>query len=172
MGRKSAITRLDPRIREAVDGAIREGRATIEDIVGLIREMGGQASASSVGRYKQNAEAQMARYREAQEIARVWVGKLQADPEGDVGRLLAEMLRTTAFQTLGGMEAGAPQDVMFLAKALKDLASADKLTAERILKVRREMAQEAAEKAATVAKAKGLTRETVEELRRELLGLA
>lgn len=172
MGRKSSITRMDPRIREAVDAAIREGRATIADIVALIREMGGQASMSGVGRYKQQAEAQMARYREAQEVAKTWIGKLQADPEGDVGRLLAEMLRTTAFVTLGDLDAGSPQDVMFLAKALKDLASADKLTADRILLVRREAAKEAAEKVSSVGKAKGLSAETVEALRKEILGVA
>lgn len=172
MGRQSVIKKLDPRIREAVDAAIREGRATIDDIVALIRALGGDASKSAVGRYKQQAEAQFQRYREAQEVAKVWIGKLQADPEGDVGRLLAEMLRTTAFQTLGDMEAATPGDLMFLAKALKDLASADKLTAERILVVRREAAKEAAEKATTVAKAKGLSAETVAELRKEILGVA
>lgn len=173
MPRKSTIvTRMDPRIRAAVDAAIRDGRATIADIVALVDEMGGQVSKSAVGRYKQQAESQMQRYREAQEVARVWIGKLQADPEGDVGRLLAEMLRTTAFQTLGDIEAGSPQDVMFLAKALKDLASADKLTADRILLVRREAAKDAAEKVSSVGKAKGLSAETVAELRKEILGVA
>ena len=172
MPRKSNITQLPVGVREAVDAAIREGRATIADIVAMIRTMGGEASKSAVGRYKQQAESQMQRYREAQEVARVWVGKLQTDPEGDVGRLLAEMLRTTAFQTLGDLDAGTPQDVMFLAKALKDLASTDKLTAERILIVRREMAKEAAEKVATVGKSKGLSKTTVDELRKEILGVA
>lgn len=172
MGRKSTIQQLDPRIKTEVDSAIREGRATIDEIVAIVRSMGGDASRSSVGRYKQQAEAQMARYREAQEIAKVWIGKLQADPEGDVGRLLAEMLRTTAFSTLGDMEAATPEDLMFLAKALKDLASTDKLTADRILLVRREAAKEAAEKVASVGKAKGLSADTVAELRREILGVA
>lgn len=172
MGRQSAIRKLDPRIRDAVDTAIREGRATIEDVVAIIKAMGGDASRSAVGRYKQQAEAQMARYREAQEVAKVWIGKLQADPEGDVSRLLAEMLRTTAFSTLGDMDAASPQDLMFLGKALKDLASADKLTADRILLVRREAAREAADKMASVAKAKGLSADTVAELRREILGVA
>lgn len=172
MARKSSIVQMDPRIRAAVDAAIREGRATIADIVAIVDELGGVVSKSAVGRYKQQAEAQMARYREAQEVAKVWIGKLQADPEGDVGRLLAEMLRTTAFQTLGDIEAGSPQDVMFLAKALKDLASADKLTADRILLVRREAAKDAAEKVSSVGKAKGLSAETVEALRKEILGVA
>jgi len=146
VSRKSSISRLDPRIREAVDAAIREGRATIEDVVLLIRAMGADVSRSAVGRYKLRAEAQMQKYREAQEVAKVWIGKLQAEPDGDVGRLLAEMLRTTAYQTLGDLEAGTPQDVMFLAKALQSLASTDKLTADRILAVRRDVAKEAGKK--------------------------
>ncbi len=172
MARKSNITQLPVGVREAVDEAIREGRATIAEIVALIRSLGGDASKSAVGRYKQRAESAMARYREAQEVAKVWVGKLQTDPEGDVGRLLAEMLRTTAFQTLGDLDEGTPQDVMFLAKALKDLAGADKLTADRILAVRREAAKEAAEKVSAVGKSKGLSKATVDELRKEILGVS
>lgn len=172
MARKSSIQELDPRIREAVDQAIREGRATIDDIVALITQLGGEVSRSAVGRYKQRAENQMQKYREAQEVAKVWIGKLQADPEGDIGRLLAEMLRTVAFQSIGDMEAASPMDMMLLAKALKDMAGADKLTAERILKVRQDAAREAAEKVSAIGKAKGLSADTVAELRREILGVA
>lgn len=172
MGRQSAIKQLDPRIKSAVDSAIREDRATINDIVAIIRELGGDASRSAVGRYKQKAETQMARYREAQEVAKVWIGKLQTDPEGDVGRLLAEMLRTTAFQTIGDIDEATPQDIMFLGKALKDLASADTLTANRILVVRREAAKEAAVVAVKEAKGAGLSDEAAEMIRKKILGVA
>lgn len=171
MSRKSSIKQLDQRIKAAVDAAIREDRATIDDIVDIIRGMGGEISRSAVGRYKQNAEAQMLRYREAQEVAKVWIGKLQTDPEGDVGRLLAEMLRTTAFSTLGDMEAASPQDLMFLGKALKDLASADKLTADRILVVRREATKEAAAVAAKEARGAGLSDEAADMIRKKILGV-
>lgn len=172
MPRKSSIKQLDPRIKSAVDSAIREDRATIDDIVAIIRELGGDASRSAVGRYKAKAEAQMARYREAQEVAKVWIGKLQTDPEGDVGRLLAEMLRTTAFQTMGDIDEATPQDIMFLGKALKDLASADKLTADRIMVVRREAAKEAAAVAVKEAKGAGLSDEAADVIRKKILGLA
>lgn len=168
-GRKNTVVTLDPRIRESVDSAIREGRATIDEIVAIIHAMGGEASRSAVGRYKQQAESQMQKYREAQEIAKVWIGKLATDPEGDVGRLLSEMLRTAAFQTMGDMEAAAPMDLMLLAKALKDLAGADKLTAERILKVRQEATKEAAAVAVKEAKGAGLSDEAAEAIRRKIL---
>lgn len=171
MAGKSSIKQLDPQIKAAVDEAIRENRHTIDDIVALIVEMGGEASRSSVGRYKLKAEEQMQKYREAQEVAKVWVGKLQQDPEGDIGRLLGEMLRTVAFQTIGDMDAGSSMDIMLLAKALKDMAGADKLTAERILKVREDATREAAEKVTAMAKTKGLTADTVAALRAEILGV-
>lgn len=172
MAGKSSIAKLDPRVKEAVDTAIREGRATIDDIVALVRELGADASRSAIGRYKRNAESMMSRYREAQEVAKVWIGKLQTDPEGDVGRLLAEMLRTTAFQTLGDIDEASPQDLMFLGKALKDLASAEKLTAERILKVRQEAAKDAAAVAVKEAKGAGLSDDAAELIRRKILGVA
>lgn len=176
MARKSSITRLDPRIRSAVDDAIRDGRATIEEIVFIIRDMGGEISKSAVGRYKQNAEAQMARYRDVQEVAKVWVGKLQANPEGDVGRMLSEILKTIAAQTMGQIDASDPQSLMFLAKALKDLASTDKLTADRILMVRREAAKEAADKVKTVegevkAGRQKLDLDTLKRIREEIYGI-
>lgn len=172
MKSKSTITRLDPRIRGAVDEAIREGRATVDEIVDLIKQLGGDVSRSAVGRYKKTAETQMQKFREAQEMAKVWIGKLQADPEGDIGRLLAEMLRTVAFQSIGDLESATPEDIMLLAKALKDMAGTDKLTTERILKVQQETTKAAAEKAATFAKSRGLSKDTVEQLRREILGVA
>ena len=106
MGRKSSIQELEPKIREAVDSAIRDGRASIDDIVELIDDMGGEASRSAVGRYRKNAVDQMRRWQEAREISKVWVGKLEEDPSSDVGRLISEMLKTVAFQTVGGMVDG------------------------------------------------------------------
>lgn len=171
MGRKSSIAQLPQAIRQAVDEAIREGRATIEDIVSLVKTMGGSASASAVGRYKANAEEQMGRYREAQEVAKVWVERLGNEPEGDVARLLPEMLRTVAFGTIGSLDGADANEVMLLARAIKDLASADKLTAERILRVRREVADKAAVEAVKEAKRAGLSDEAAEAIKRKILGV-
>ena len=175
MGRQSSINKLEPRIREAVDRLVRDGRATIDEIVDAIDALGGEASRSSVGRYVKNAREQMQRYREAQEVAKVWVGKLEEDPKGDVGRLLSEMLRTVAFQVIGELgdedDIGAG-DIMLLARAIKDLASADKTNLDRELRVRQEVAKQAAEKAAKIAKKGGMSAETVAEIRREILGVA
>lgn len=136
MTRRSSVARLDPRIREAVDAAIREDRATIAELVEMIAAAGGTASKSAVGRYKKGFEDSLRRYREAQEVAGRWVQQFRADADGDVSRLLAEMLKTLAFQTLADADEADGKELMFLARAVKDLASVDRIKAEAEAKAR------------------------------------
>lgn len=176
MPRRSRIEQLDPRIREQVDRLVRAGR-TIDEITEHLARLAGEEapSRSAVGRYVRSAREQMRRYREAQEVAKVWVGRLEEDPEGDVGRLLSEMLRTVAWQTIGSMgetDAVAPNEIMLLARAIKDLAAADKVAMERELKIRQEVARQAADAATKIAKRGGLSADAVQEIRREILGVA
>lgn len=172
--RPSSITRLDPDIKAAVDAAVREGRATIAEIVAIIKDKGSEASQSAVGRYVKNARERMEDYRQAQQIAAVWVDKLGNEPQGDVGRMLLEMLRVIAFKSIGDMETASPEDMMFLGKALKDIASADKLVVDREINRNKLLAAQAAKVATDVAKTAkkaGLTDETVELIRTKILGI-
>lgn len=172
--RPSNITLLEPSIKEAVDTAVREGRATIDAIVELIKGMGGDASRSSVGRYVKSANERMEEYRQAQQMAAVWMDKIGKEPEGDVGRMLLEMLRMVAFKTIDNIEGASPEDLMFLGKALKDLGSADKLVVDKTIALRKLIAIEAAKVATEVvktAKKAGLTDETVELIRSKILGI-
>lgn len=177
MPRRSRVEQLDPRIREQVDRLVRAGR-TIDEITGHLEQLAGEAapSRSSVGRYVRNTREQMARYREAQELAKVWVGRIEEEPEGDVGRLLSEMLRTVAFQQLAASgDEGAElntKEVAMLAGAIRDLSNADKTRADMALRIRKEVAKEAADAAARVATKGGLSGEAVQEIRREILGVA
>lgn len=177
MAQKSKIVQLDPRVRGAVDDAVREGRATIDEILLMIRSMGGEASRSAVGRYVKNASMQLKKFREAQEISKVWIGKLNADPESDVGRLLAEMLKTVAFQQISDMgeadgdDKPSSMDLMLVAKALDHLSKSQKADVERILRIRKEFASQAAEAAAKTATAKGLSAATVDEIKKSILGI-
>lgn len=173
--RPSSITQLDPAIKKAVDTAVREGRATINEIVGLVKGLGGDASRSAVGRYVKNANERMEDYRQATQIAAVWVDKLGKEPEGDVGRMLLEMLRVVAFKTIGSLEDATPEDLMFLGKALKDFAGADKLAVDKAINVRK-LIQARAEKVAgeivKEGKKQGVTEETLQIWRNKVLGVA
>lgn len=173
--RPSLITKLDPAIKAAVDTAVRQGRATIDEIVLLVDQLGGEASRSSVGRYVKNARERMEDYRQATQVAAVWVDKLGKEPEGDVGRMLLEMLRVVAFKTLGELDTASPEDLMFLGKAIKDFASADKLAVDKAFAIRKLIADEAAKVASEVVKTvkkAGLTDETVEHIRSRILGIS
>lgn len=173
--RPSSINQLDPRIKEAVDTAVREGRASIDQILSLIADLGGEASRSAVGRYVKNARERMEDYRQAQQIAAVWVDKLGKEPEGDIGRMLLEMLRVVAFKSIGDIESASPEDLMFLGKALKDIAGADKLVVDRELNLRKLVAARAekvAEEITREAKKLGASDEVIQTWRNKVLGVA
>jgi hypothetical protein len=152
---RSTVAKLDPRIRGAVEAAIREGRASIDELVTLIEQAGGQASRSAVGRFAKDYADSLRRYREAQEVAGRWVQQFAADPNGDVGRLLAEMLKTLAFQTMA--EAGdgeapiEPKAIAQLARAVRDLAGADQVKATLAQRLRDEVKTKVAAKLDAVA---------------------
>jgi hypothetical protein len=177
MPRKSTVQSISPEAREELDRMVRDGRATIDQIRERLAELEGEEapSRSAIGRYVQSAKKQMERYRQAQEVAKVWVGKLEDEPEGDVGRLLSEMLRTVAFSSLSqlgdGEDEAEAKEIHFLARAIKDLASADKISADRELQIRKDVVKQAAQVAGDTAKKKGITPETADTIRREILGI-
>jgi len=136
---------------------------------------------SSVGRYFKKARSVMARTAEAREVAKVWVDEFGKEPDGDIGQLLPQMLHAVAFSQvdmmanetpdLSGKDGVSPRHVAMLAAAIKDIASAQKITADRILKIRQEVTRKAADKAAEVAAAGGMKANAVAKLRAAVLGL-
>lgn len=184
MRKRSKIEALPGPIKKAVDELLKTGRFSLDDILVHLRQLGAQhqvpsgemPSRSSLGRYAQNFERTAARMREARELAGVWVEKMGHEPESGVGRLLMEMLRTVAFQQLAAMgdseAAVESMDIMLLAKAIRDLESAQKTSAEREIKIRQEVAKDAAKVVDEATREGGLSAERADELRRKVLGLA
>jgi len=175
VGRKSSITRLPPKVKKAVDAAIRDGRATIDEIVEQIESMGATASRSAVHRYKKTLEEHFQRVREARELSKVWIDKLGSEPDSDVGQLVAELLKTVAVQTSMHMnesdEAVPPNQLMFLAKAMKEIAQAEKLSLEREIKIREQVASEAADAVEEAAATAGLSSDVVKLMKEKVLGI-
>ena len=178
MARKSTIEQLPESVREQVHRLIREGR-TVDEITAKLDELNQEVSRSSVGRYKQRYERQLERYREAQNVAGILLQDLGQEEGSDVGRLLAEMLKTIAFRTMADMGEDEgnpdPQDLSFLARTIKDLEQSGKISADRILKVREQVAREEREKAADqaveAARASGMSGENAEAIRAQILGV-
>lgn len=176
MARKSTVAKLPKELIDACNGLIRDGH-TIDDILTVLKSLGAEVSRSAVGRYVKSARASMEKYRQAQEVAKVWVDKLEAEPNGDVGRLLPEMLRVVAFQSLTQMgesdEPAKAMDVMLLAKAIRDVAGTTKthLEVEKQLRSMRAELKTAAKEVENTARQAGLSSDTVEQIKQRILGV-
>lgn len=127
---RSSITQLDPDIQAEVSRLVREGW-TIDSIKTALAELGADVSRSALGRHVKDARQSMEAYSRAQEMSKVWMERLDAEPNGDVGRLLTGMLQAVAFKSIDEMaeteaEDIDPKAVGVLAKALKDLSTTSK----------------------------------------------
>jgi hypothetical protein len=133
-------------------------------------------SKSAVNRYALRMEEVGAKLRQSREVAEMWVGKLGAQPQGQVGHLLNEMVRTLAFDCAMTMSEG---DEPIPPKMLKDLSIAverlEKAASENVKReeeIRKQERERAADQAAKIAKKGGLSADTVDTIRREILGIA
>lgn len=181
MGRRSRFDTMPKALLDQVNALIRQGR-TIGEIREHMATLGEDIPNGTAGRYVQKVRNQMARYREAQEIAGQWVSQLGENPQGDVGALLAEMLKTVAFQTISTMggdgdddedekAAAKPMDIMLLAKAIKDLEDTAKRNLERREKIERTVLERQAKATESTAKQLGLSEEGWERIRAKFLGI-
>lgn len=173
MPQKSSITRLPKEIREAIDAAIREDRATIREIVEMVRGMGAQISESAMGRHKKSVEESMEHYRQAQSLAKTWAEQIPEN--GDVAQLVRQMLTMLAFRAASNLNEGedfAAQELAHLGRLTKDIASATKIDFEARAKIRAEALQQAAKEVDKVAVQAGLSDASAELIRKKILGVA
>lgn len=184
MGTKSTIeTELEDDDRKALDKLIMDGKLTLDRIVEWLDEKGYGISRSAVGRHAKKVEIIGAKLRQSRAMTEALVTELGPDiSEGKQGRVLVEVLRTLTFDLMSGkMEAdnGAAgfetKDVANLAKALKDLASANKIDLDRELKIREDAEKkakaEAAKRVGDVVKQAGLTQKTANDIKSAILGI-
>lgn len=161
MPRKSSIEALPPETRAKVDALIRAGEYSIDGLRVIILNDGHDASRSSVGRYAHNKKKAMELYSEAQEMAKSLTARFQEDPNSDVGRMLAQVLRGITYNTMSVMAAddgkAKPNELMLLSAAIKNLAGADKIALDQAIRIRKQMAEEIDKKVTELAKQKTTT---------------
>lgn len=139
---QSSIDRLPEDVREQLQALLRDPRVTQLDATARINAILDEVdhderlSKSAVNRYAVRMDKIGARLRQSREVAKMWIGKLGAAPQGEVGKLLNEMVRTLAFEaTLKMTEGDAPVEP----RMLKDLAVAiDRLERAASENVKRE----------------------------------
>lgn len=117
------------------------------------------------------------RLEETREIAAVLAPKLDKAGDDSVTLLIAESIKMLAHEMLSNAgevqaDGATAQMLMFTARALHHLESANKMSRERRLGIEQEIKDRAAATVDQVAKAKGLSSDTVDEIKRNILGIA
>jgi hypothetical protein len=190
MGRKnqqSSIDRLPPPVRDALnawlrDPAITQLEATDRTNI-LLEEIGHpeRITKSSVNRYWSGMEEAGAKLRQSREVAQMWIGQLGAAPQGQVGNLVNELVRTLAFDVTLLLQRGeideenAPGIVKMLSNLALTQMRLEKAASENVKRegeIRKQAIEDAANDMATVAKEEGVSSKTIERIRREVLRMA
>lgn len=157
--RSSSISKLPADILEKLNELLRDPRVTQLEatarINAILKEDGAEEriSKSAVNRYDLSMREAGEKLQQSREIAKMWIGKLGAAPQGQVGNLVNEVLRTLAFDlSLKLQEAELTEesipDVIFNLKALslaaQRLESAATLNVKREKEIRTQALEEAA----------------------------
>lgn len=191
---QSSIDLLPDGVRRQLQELLADRKVTqleavrrINDVLGLMKEAGElpdeapeKLSKSAVNRYFIDMDEAGRKLRESREVAEVWIGKLGAAPQGQVGNLVNEILRTLSFDMALMLQRGTvdAESAPAVTGMLKDLAltmqrleNAANLNTTREKEIRKQALAEAAEQATSVAKKGGLSAEAVQTIRREILGI-
>lgn len=179
MGRKSTIETLPPDLLAALHKWLRDGNITQEDATELLNEACEAAgikprSKSAVNRYAQRMEAVGRKIRERREIAKMWVAEFGEAPTGESGKLLIEIVRNFATDTVLKLEEDGeivdPKALKELAWAIEKLENAEITSDKRIREIRKQALEEGAKKMEAEAQKQGLTPSTIATLKAKFLG--
>lgn len=175
MGQKSTVELLPEDILEEVHRLIRD-KATIEQIIDAVAEMGKTISRSAMGRYTKNLKEVSERLERSQKISNAMIEKLGSQPESKTARLNNELLHSVVTELVLQADDGEdirldPKAAHDLSKALDHLSRAEKTNAETIMKARKEAAKQAVAAATKTGKEKGLTQDTIDSIKASILGI-
>ncbi|QBH96796.1 DUF3486 family protein [Limnobaculum zhutongyuii] len=183
-GRPSKIDLLPQDIRDQLHHLLRDKRHTQEDIREAVNELIDQnglgedmkLSRTGLNRYATRMEEVGARIRQAREISEVWVSKLGEAPTSDVGKMVQELVRTLAYDTTLKLTESpntvSPKELNQLALFSQRIEQAAMVSHKREKDIRAAFAAEAADVAGKAARSAGLSKETVNTIKRQILGIA
>jgi len=157
MGRASSVEQLPPEVLEQLQAWLRDPRVTQLDAVDRVNAVIDQVNASlgddepaiqpvsksALNRYAQRMERYGEKLRQSREISEMWIARLGAEPQGQMGHLTNELIRTLVFEvSMKLQEAELDADSLpGVTEQLKDLA----LTAQRLEKASSENVKREAE---------------------------
>ncbi|MBS4046175.1 MAG: DUF3486 family protein [Alphaproteobacteria bacterium] len=181
MGQSSSIDKLPREIREQF-ARLRNNGWTVTQLTEYLNELDGipPISRSAVGRKVKDLDKAVEMLQQSRGLAEGLIEKLGDAPESKTARLNIEFMHSLIMRNMLAEADGKPvvfsaEEVMQFGRAIKDLASAKKLDVEALQKIEERAAQrartEAANAAETVAREHGLTANTVQAIRAQILGV-
>lgn len=193
MGRPSTVKRLPPEIRERLDAWIRDESVTQVEAAERVNELLAglypdhpPVSRRAVSRYDAQMRENMDRVQRSRDLAKSWIGKLGSQPGGDVGFLVIETLKTLSLEVSQALMHGSEEIGVETMSGVIDQLNKLALAAQRLERSaaeserrdrqireeeRKRASEEAAEEAGKAASELGLSAETAEAIRRQVLGV-
>jgi hypothetical protein len=183
-GKPSKIDQLPDDIKAELIELLRDPSVTQTHVLNQVNKLISAAglppdeklSRSGLNRYATRMTTVGGKIQEAREVSKMWVNQLGSKPTGEVSMVLIEMVRTLAFDSVLQMsESGEPVPPKFikeLAIGIEKLEKAASESTKREKEIRKAMAEEAAEKAASVASSQGMTAAGIDLIKKQILGIA
>jgi cysteinyl-tRNA synthetase len=130
-------------------------------------------SFSAFNRYSIRLATLTQRLNQTREIATTLASKFDAAASDDLTLIASEAIKTLVFErvTAGGEAGFDPKGAKALADALFSASRAQGVSTNRRQKVEKEFAAKVDQAVDTVAKAKGLTRDTIADIKSQILGV-
>ncbi|MQU41148.1 DUF3486 family protein [Pseudomonas helleri] len=166
---RSKVASLPKTVKAWLDKALAEnGFSEYETLAAELSAQGFSISKSALHRYGQDFESKLSALKMASEQARAVVAAAP-DEEGAVNEALMRLVQEHLFKIL--MADGKSFDLPKVAKAVAELGKAS-IAQKKWQTEYREKAEAAASRVEKIAKKGGLNQATVDEIRREILGMA
>jgi hypothetical protein len=179
----STVDRLDPEIKKLIRDLWVDHGWRIDDIRAKLIELGKPVSRSALGRHVRTLPEVAKEMREAREMAESLAREVGTAGEDKLAELNIELMHGVLLRLLSNGKTSedgesvtfGPEEVMFLGRAMKDLAAARKTDVDRV-RAREKLIEERAKQAAVakveeVAKTqRGLTADLVMQIRHAVLG--
>lgn len=184
MATRSAAERLPEDLRRRLLELLQDPAVTQQAVADIINAEAGELviSKSAVNRYAKKMERFAEKNRQARQVAEAYLERTGGDTRNQLGKVVNEQIRLMAFDLIGEIEdmkengqavdIDTLTDLIFkVSKGLKELEQAEKLNAERSEAIRKAALADAAEAVEATAKTDGLSTETVDRIKKQILGL-
>ncbi|WP_353428746.1 DUF3486 family protein [Paracoccus denitrificans] len=131
-------------------------------------------SFSAFNRYALRLASLARRLEQSREMAATLAARFDAQGTDDLTRIASQAVMALVLElvTSAGESGWAPKEAMQLASAMKAAAQAQGISTERRQKVEKEFAAQVDAAVTTVARSKGLTAETAEAIKSQILGVS